>query len=224
MIRSRSSTNPEFEAHTWKPNAEEWQWIRKHAMDHAATIKVMGFAEGTDGKPLSRGSMQLTISRDPVGAPIFYRDVPLMPSAGEKGIIQPLDPKAVPLIAWRMRNLAEPLSHVVMTDLHSCANCHSFSRDGKTLGLDMDGPRNDKGLYAVVPVSGKMTADERHDLVGVVQRRNQPATQDRLHVTGIARRQVRDDHHQATCRSAHFGAGTGDPGNAVCGIRRDGAV
>ncbi|HEY1895132.1 MAG TPA: tetratricopeptide repeat protein [Terracidiphilus sp.] len=144
-------------AHTWKPNGVEWQSIRNHAVDHAATITVTGFAEGTAEKPLSRASMQLTISRDPVGAPIFYRDVPLMPSATEKGVIKPLDSNAVPLIAWRMRNLAEPSSHVVMTDLHSCANCHSFSRDGKTLGLDMDGPRNDKGLYAVVPVTQKMT-------------------------------------------------------------------
>jgi tetratricopeptide (TPR) repeat protein len=144
-------------AHTWKPDATAWKAIRTHAVDHAATITVMGFAAEPAQKPLSRGSMQLSISKDPVGAPIFYRDVPLMPSAGQKGIIQPLDPNAVPLIAWRMRNLAEPQSHVVMADLHSCANCHSFSRDGKTLGLDMDGPRNDKGLYAVVPVARRMT-------------------------------------------------------------------
>jgi tetratricopeptide (TPR) repeat protein len=144
-------------AHTWKPDDMAWKSIRTHAVGHTATITVTGFAAGASAKPLSRGSMQLSISKDPVGAPIFYRDVPLMPSAGKKGIIQPLDPNSVPLIAWRMRNLAEPQSHVVMTDLHSCANCHSFSRDGKTLGLDMDGPRNDKGLYAVVPIARKMT-------------------------------------------------------------------
>ena len=101
--------------------------------------------------------MQLTVSQDPVGAPIFYRDVPLMPSATEKGIIKPLPTSAIPLIEWRMRNISEPSSHVVMTDLHSCANCHSFSRDGNTMGLDMDGPQNNKGLYAVVPVGQKMT-------------------------------------------------------------------
>ena len=53
-------------AHTWKPDAAEWQSIRKHAVDHAATITVAGFAEEANGKPLSRGSMQLTVSRDPV--------------------------------------------------------------------------------------------------------------------------------------------------------------
>lgn len=144
-------------AHTWKPSAAEWQAFRTHAVEQAATVTITGYSGDGGAKAVSRGSMRLAISKDPVGAPIFYRDVPLMPSAGKKGLIQPLDPNSIPLIAWRMRNIAEPESHVVMTGLHSCANCHSFSRDGKTMGLDMDGPRNDKGIYAVVPVAQKMT-------------------------------------------------------------------
>ncbi len=39
-----------------------------------------------------------------------------------------------------------------MTGLPTCGNCHSFSRDGKTLGIDVDGPPNDKGLYALIPL------------------------------------------------------------------------
>jgi tetratricopeptide (TPR) repeat protein len=101
--------------------------------------------------------MQMYVSPDPVNAPIFYRDVPLMPSETEKGFIKPLAASAVPLIAWRMRNVADVQSHVVMTGLHTCANCHSFAANGKTLGLDMDGPQNDKGLYALTPVAKKMT-------------------------------------------------------------------
>ena len=143
-------------AHTWKPDAAAWAAIREHAVQHPATVTITGYADADQRRPLSRGDMQLTISRHPVGAPIFYRDVPLMPSATEKGVIKPLPPSAIPLIEWRMRDISEPASHVVMTDLHSCANCHSFSRDGKTLGLDMDGPQNDKGLYALVPVAEKM--------------------------------------------------------------------
>ena len=143
-------------AHTWNPDAATWSAIREHAVEHPATITITGYADTDQQEPLSRGAMQLTISRDPVGAPIFYRDVPLMPSATERGVIKPLAPSAIPLIEWRMRDISEPTSHVVMTDLHTCANCHSFSRDGKTLGLDMDGPQNDKGLYALVPVAEKM--------------------------------------------------------------------
>jgi len=51
--------------------------------------------------------VSFTTSKDPVGAPIFYRDVPLMPSETKKGVIKPLAPKAQPLIAWRLRNVGE---------------------------------------------------------------------------------------------------------------------
>ena len=92
-----------------------------------------------------------------MGAPIFYRDVPLIVSPTEKGVIQPLPASAIHLVKWRLRNIAEPQSKVVMDNLPTCANCHSFSRDGRTLGLDVDGPQNDKGMYALVPVAKNMT-------------------------------------------------------------------
>ena len=63
----------------------------------------------------------------------------------------------MPLIAWRLRSVAEPRSRLLLNGLHTCANCHSFSRDGKTLGMDLDGPKNDKGMYAIVPVKPQMT-------------------------------------------------------------------
>ena len=166
-------------AHTWRPDAATWAAIRRHAVDHAATISITGYEEKNAKKPLSRGAMELRVSRDPVGAPIFYRDVPLMPSATEKGVIKPLASSAVPLIEWRMRNVAEPTSHVVMTDLHSCANCHSFSRDGKTLGLDMDGPQNNKGLYALVPVAQKMTVGTK-DMISWAKFTGEMDSQSRL--------------------------------------------
>ncbi len=43
-----------------------------------------------------------------------------------------------------------------MTGIHSCANCHSFSRDGSTMGMDVNGPHNDKGVYALVPVKNQI--------------------------------------------------------------------
>lgn len=150
-------TPEEAAAHTWKPDEKTWEAVRKYAVESPATVTISGYAANDTAQPVSRGQMELTISRDPVGAPIFYRDVPLMPAANDKGVIQPLAQSAVPLINWRMRDVGESKSHIVMNDLHSCANCHSFSRDGKTLGIDMDGPQNDKGLYAIVPVSKEMT-------------------------------------------------------------------
>ena len=144
-------------ARTWIPDPATWAAIKKQSVAGAATVTISGFAAGNARQPVSRGHMLLDTSADPVGAPIFYRDVPLMPSKLEEGVIKPLDSRAVPLIAWRLRDVAETRSRVVLEDMHTCANCHSFSRDGKTLGMDLDGPANDKSLYALVPVQQKMT-------------------------------------------------------------------
>jgi tetratricopeptide (TPR) repeat protein len=150
-------TPQQAEAHTWKPDVATWGVIKRQSVAGKATVTLTGFAGQESRQPLSRGQVTIWTSKDPVGAPIFYRDVPLMPSEGVNGVIKPLGAKAVPLIAWRLRSVSEPRSRVMMTGLHTCANCHSFSRDGKTLGLDLDGPQNDKGLYALVSVQPKMT-------------------------------------------------------------------
>ena len=151
-------------AHTWMPDAATWSAIKEHSVGRPATIVITGHHRGDPQKIVSRGQMALETSRDPVGAPIFYRDVPLMPSESEKGVIKPLAPQAVPLIAWRLRSVGERQSRVLMEGLHTCANCHSFSADGKTLGMDMDGPQNEKGLYAIVKVQPQMTI-RNEDLV-----------------------------------------------------------
>jgi tetratricopeptide (TPR) repeat protein len=144
-------------ARTWKPDAATWEALKKRSVGAPATVTVTGFGAAGGGRPVSRGQVRIRTSTDPVGAPIFYRDVPLMPSKGEKGLISPLATAKVPLIAWRLRNVAETRSRLLLTGMHTCANCHSFSRDGKTLGMDLDGPKNDKGLYALVSVQPQTT-------------------------------------------------------------------
>ena len=137
-------------AHTWKPDPDAWSLIKKHSVAGPATVEFTGLDEA--GRPVSHGSVTLATSSDPVGAPIFYRDVPLMPFEGNNHVVQPLAPAKMSLIAWRLRDIGKPESRLMVTGLHTCANCHSFSTDGKTMGIDVDGPANDKGLYAVVPV------------------------------------------------------------------------
>ena len=143
--------------HTWKPDAATWAKIKRLSGNAPAHVSIRGFSTDSQ-EPISAGHVSLSTSPDPVGAPIFYRDVPLLlPPPEEKGPIAPLPRSAIPLIKWQIRDISQPQSHLVMTNLPTCANCHSFSRDGKTFGLDLDGPRNDKGLYALVPVSKQMT-------------------------------------------------------------------
>jgi tetratricopeptide (TPR) repeat protein len=144
-------------AETWKPSEEVWETIRRNSLGREARLTFFGIAD--TGQALSRGSFAMTTSVDPVGAPVFYRDVPLMPSKTTEGVIKPLDPGAVPLIAWRLKSVGREDSRVLLEDMPTCANCHSFSADGKTLGMDIDGPNGDKGAYGIVPVERTMTID-----------------------------------------------------------------
>ena len=135
---------------TWTPDAVTWAAIQSHSTGQHATVTLTGYRGNQTA--LSRSHIALSTSADPVGAPIFYRDVPLMPTRGVDGVVQPLAPSTIHLIRWRLRDIREPESRTVLKDMPTCGNCHSFSADGKTLGMDIDGPANDKGLYALVPV------------------------------------------------------------------------
>jgi hypothetical protein len=144
-------------ARTWIPDAAVWKAIKRHSREHPATVTITGFEDERLAHPVSRGAVVVETSVDPVGAPIFYRDVPLIPSQLEKGVIKPLAQSDLPLLAWRLRDIAEPRSRLLLTGMHTCANCHSFSLDGKTLGMDIDGPANDKGLYALASIKPEMS-------------------------------------------------------------------
>jgi tetratricopeptide (TPR) repeat protein len=142
-------------AHTWRPDTKTWEEIKQHSVESPVTVTIAGYASQKDHAPLSHADAVFQTSKDPVGAPIFYRDVPLIPpdlSATQRGVIKPLPDSVLPKIKWELRYINQPQSKVVMTGLPTCGNCHSFSRDGSTLGIDVDGPANDKGLYALIPV------------------------------------------------------------------------
>jgi tetratricopeptide (TPR) repeat protein len=169
--RCVSNTNklPELTAqqaasHTWTPDDTTWAAIKLHSRERPTTLTLTGREVDHAAAAISLGQVVIQTSKDPVGAPIFYRDVPLMPSELQKGVIKPLAPNAIPLIAWRLRNLGEKESHVLFTGIHSCANCHSFSRDGKTLGMDLDGPANDKGLYVLASIQKQMSIRNQDEI------------------------------------------------------------
>ncbi len=157
--RAVATTNQPLSAepgeYNWKPGEALWAAIKKHP-GVPITVTIAG--------PRGRASVAIQISKDPVGAPIFYRDVPLMPEETEKGVIKPLAASALPLIAWRLRNVSENRSRLLLEGLPTCANCHSFSGDGKSVAMDLDGPGNDKGLYAIASL-GRVTSIRAEDVI-----------------------------------------------------------
>jgi tetratricopeptide (TPR) repeat protein len=153
-------------SHIWRPDAKTWEEMKKHSQKKPAVIRFSGYKNKEDKEPVSTGQVTIATSPDPVGAPIMYRDVPLIPpppESEERGIIKPLPDSVLPKIKWQLRWVSDMESKTVMTGLPTCANCHSPSRDGSTLGIDVDGPQNDKGLYALIPI--KPTSTMSNDYV-----------------------------------------------------------
>ncbi len=143
----------------WVPGERLWAEIKKHSRS-GAVITVTGYSDQAAMQAVSSGRSTFSTSEDPVGAPIFYRDVPLIP-ANKNGQLGILPKDAIALIKWRLRSVAANSSRTLMEGLPTCANCHSFSADGKTMGIDVDGPMNDKSLYSVVPLRRETSIQNR---------------------------------------------------------------
>ena len=123
----------------WVPDKELWESIKAKTRNTSAFITVSSLVSFAGiSRTLSSQTISISTSSDSVGAPIFFRDVPLpFISAVEN----------VSTIKWRIGNVGSyDTPPVVLSDLPVCGNCHSFSADGETLGMDVD-VANDKGAY-----------------------------------------------------------------------------
>jgi Flp pilus assembly protein TadD len=133
----------------WRPSESDWSLIKRRSVESDAQVAIVGI--GPKVKPVSSASIRIRTSTDPVGDSIFYREVPLPFIAAVQ------DPAR---IRWRYGAIdSESAPPIVLEDLPVCGNCHSFSGDGSVLGLDVD-YGNDKGAYAVLPVSQQMVLND----------------------------------------------------------------
>jgi tetratricopeptide (TPR) repeat protein len=136
-------------APSWRPSADDWAEIKRRSTARDGEVAVVGV--DPEGGAASAAKIRIRTSTDPVGDAIFYREVPL------PFIDAVQDPSR---IRWRFGSVdSVEQPPVVLEDLPVCGNCHSFSGDGGTLGLDVD-YGNDKGGYAILPVSREMVLDD----------------------------------------------------------------
>ena len=132
----------------WKPEWKVWETIKKRSLEKKAFVTIQG-----KGDLSSR--IRLVTSKDPVGAPIFYRDVPLPFSVAAKNMDK---------IEWKLgfvNRMDKP--RTVLTNFNVCGNCHSFSLDGRKLAMDVDF-ESDKGSYIISDI-GKEMEFRREDLI-----------------------------------------------------------
>jgi len=136
----------------WVPRPQDWETLKRRSLEHEAQVTILGVGWGRATRILSRARMSFRTSQDPVGAPLFYREVILPFSEADK------DPSR---IRWRFGSIAsrEP-PPIVLEHLPVCANCHSFNRDGTILAMDADYAHN-KGAYLITPVQPRMVLTPR---------------------------------------------------------------
>jgi tetratricopeptide (TPR) repeat protein len=146
---------------SWRPSEADWAEIKRRSTERDAEVAIVGV--GRRDAVASAATLRIRTSTDPVGDSIFYREVPLP----FLDVVR--DPSR---IRWRFGTIdSEESPPIVLENLPVCGNCHSFSRDGGVLGLDVD-YGNDKGAYAVLPVSKEMVLDDEKILTWSDYRRN----------------------------------------------------
>jgi Flp pilus assembly protein TadD/dipeptidyl aminopeptidase/acylaminoacyl peptidase len=133
----------------WRPSEADWATIKQRSVERDAEVAIVGV--GAKAEAASAATVRIRTSRDPVGDSIFYREVPL------PFLTAVQDPSR---IRWRFGSIdSQDRPPIVLENLPVCGNCHSFSSNGAVLGLDVD-YGNDKGAYAVLPVSKQIVLDD----------------------------------------------------------------
>ena len=130
----------------WTPKPKEWEVIKNRSLENQAEVTILGVNRWAPDKILSGGRISIKTSKDKVGAPLFYREVNL------PFVNAVMDPSH---IRWRFGAISSPQPPVVLESLPVCGNCHSFSRLGRTIAMDVD-YANSKGSYVITRIAEQM--------------------------------------------------------------------
>jgi len=132
----------------WKPGHKLWETIKARSFEKIAVVTISGFKSILGiNKKVSEQSITISTSKDSVGAPIFYRDVPLPFSYALQNLSS---------IRWCLGDISsDKQPKVVLENLPVCGNCHSFSKDGRFIGMDVD-YANDKGSYVIAEIKNNI--------------------------------------------------------------------
>jgi hypothetical protein len=126
----------------WTPYSSTWNTLKESYLDQPILFIVVGIKKGFLGLKNDAAKVTFSISSDSVGAPIFYRAVPLPFSYAVKNVHE---------IEWYMGKVGDEHTVKMLDNIPVCANCHSFPKKGDILAMDVD-YANDKGSYTLSPI------------------------------------------------------------------------
>jgi dipeptidyl aminopeptidase/acylaminoacyl peptidase len=131
----------------WSPGPADWEVLKRESRERDTEVVILGVGRGRSPRILSRGQMSFRTSQDAVGAPLFFREVNLPFLDADQ------DPSR---IRWRFGPIDTPHPPpVVLKKMRVCTNCHSFSRDGTLLAMDVD-YANSKASYVITRIQKEM--------------------------------------------------------------------
>ena len=140
---------------TWTPGRDIWEIIKANSLDRQAVVTITGVDTNISYRTVTRTAITLSTSPDPVGAPIFYLQMPLRFARAKQYPERSI---------WRFGTAASyETPRIVIKNLMFCGNCHHFSKDGRMFGMDIDYMK-DKGGYALTPTRERMLLT-RKDLI-----------------------------------------------------------
>ena len=124
---------------SWKPSEDRWDSLK--AMSDYKEIIFSIRKSGIDNRAQK---ISFNISRDTVGAPILYRQMPIPSLLAERQ----LDSMSYKLLDVGSKDPP----HISMKGFPVCGNCHSLTADGGTIALDLDAGTRDKGGFFIAEV------------------------------------------------------------------------
>jgi len=131
----------------WTPEQSRWQTIKKRSLEKDAEVTILGINRQSPAKIASASRIKIRTSKDQVGAPLFYREVNLQFVDAVK------DPSR---IRWRFGDISSPRQPpIILENMPVCGNCHSFSKGGDILAMDVD-YANSKGSYVITRTAKEM--------------------------------------------------------------------
>lgn len=137
---------------SWTPGKSEWEVIKAKSIEKKAVVTIFGINSEKSFKVTAKSSIMISTSKDEVGAPIFYKQVP------PHFLYANRHPK---VCQWRLGDVSSYRPpHIVLEKLPVCGNCHSFSRNGKIFGMDID-YKKDKGAYVLTSNREKIELSEK---------------------------------------------------------------
>ena len=127
----------------WIPKKGLWDNLKAKAKTNKLKITIIGIG-GWDGRQvLSKGVTSFSFSQCPLNAKIQFMRKPLPFLEAKK------HPEKTELLTGNPTLYSKP--ELRMSNVATCANCHTYSSNGKIMAMDID-YKGDKGAFAMIDI------------------------------------------------------------------------